>query len=247
MSVAALVALFHDIVDHDRHLCPLRLPGDTGGRDRSARDPGVLALRHRGRVRQDQGEHHQPPQEHGVLRRRGQPRRQPDPGALDQHQHRGADPDRRDPLRERGPAGCELAAGPRPGAVRRHGRRRLLVGLCWPRASWCTSSPPRPRSSSRRDGPRRRSGRWPTATPRCRPFRDNVRTPRTPVPPVDDRPSRPAPPADADDEPGSTSSVSEEALGKGRVAPAATRPVSQSSSSGRQQPTRQSRSKRGKK
>jgi preprotein translocase subunit SecF len=65
--------------------------------------------------------------------------------------------------------------------------------------------------------------------------------------PVDDRPSRPAPPADADEEPGSTSSVSEEALGKGRVAPAATRPVSQSSSSGRQQPTRQSRSKRGKK
>jgi preprotein translocase subunit SecF len=65
--------------------------------------------------------------------------------------------------------------------------------------------------------------------------------------PVDDRPSRPAPPADADDEPGSTSSVSEEAVGKGRVAPAATRPVSQSSSSGRQQPTRQSRSKRGKK
>jgi preprotein translocase subunit SecF len=65
--------------------------------------------------------------------------------------------------------------------------------------------------------------------------------------PMDDRPSRPAPPADTDDEPGSTSSVSEEARGKGRVAPAATRPVSRSSSSGRQQPTRQSRSKRGKK
>ena len=47
--------------------------------------------------------------------------------------------------------------------------------------------------------------------------------------------------------PARTSSVSEEALGKGRVAPAATRPVSQSSSAGRQQPTRQSKSKRGKK
>ena len=44
-----------------------------------------------------------------------------------------------------------------------------------------------------------------------------------------------------------TSRPSEEALGKGRVAPAAQRPVSQSSSSGRQQPVRQTRSKRGKK
>ena len=57
----------------------------------------------------------------------------------------------------------------------------------------------------------------------------------------------PARPAEADDEPGSTSSVSEEALGKGRVAPTATRPVGQSSSAGRQQPVRQTRSKRGKK
>ena len=38
-----------------------------------------------------------------------------------------------------------------------------------------------------------------------------------------------------------------EAMGRGRVVPQATRPVQQSASSGRQQPTRQSKSKRGKK
>ncbi len=72
-------------------------------------------------------------------------------------------------------------------------------------------------------------------------------TPDTAAAVVDDRPERPARPLDAEDEPGNTSSVSDEARGKGRVAPAATRPVSQSSSAGRQQPTRQSKSKRGKK
>jgi preprotein translocase subunit SecF len=46
---------------------------------------------------------------------------------------------------------------------------------------------------------------------------------------------------------GNTSQVSDEALGKGRVAPAPQRPVAPSSSSGRQQPVRQARSKRGKK
>ena len=59
----------------------------------------------------------------------GQPRRQPDAGALDQHLDRGADPGRRDPLRRRRPAGQRLAQGPRAGAVRRHGRRCLLVDL----------------------------------------------------------------------------------------------------------------------
>jgi len=38
-----------------------------------------------------------------------------------------------------------------------------------------------------------------------------------------------------------------EAMGRGRIAPAPTRPVEQSAASGRQQPTRQSRSKRGRK
>ncbi len=72
------------------------------------------------------------------------------------------------------------------------------------------------------------------------------------MPIVDGEPAekRPAtgglPPAD-DEEPGNRARPSDEALGKGRVAPTQTRPVSQSSSSGRQQPMRQTRSKRGKK
>ncbi|MDZ5622218.1 protein translocase subunit SecF [Nocardioides bizhenqiangii] len=63
---------------------------------------------------------------------------------------------------------------------------------------------------------------------------------------VDDRPARPAP-VDVDEEPGEPARPSEEALGKGRVAPTAQRKVAPSSSSGRQQPVRQARSKRGKK
>ena len=61
-----------------------------------------------------------------------------------------------------------------------------------------------------------------------------------------DRPSRPAR-GEANEERGNLAQPSEEALGKGRVAPTTQRPVSQSSSSGRQQPVRQTRSKRGKK
>jgi len=72
------------------------------------------------------------------------------------------------------------------------------------------------------------------------------------MPIVDGEPSeqRPAtgglPPVD-EETPGNRARPSEEALGKGRVAPTQTRPVSERNSSGRQQPTRQTRSKRGKK
>ena len=64
--------------------------------------------------------------------------------------------------------------------------------------------------------------------------------------PDSDRPER-AQTTAVDEERGNAARPSEEALGKGRVAPSQQRPVSQSSSSGRQQPTRQTRSKRGKK
>ncbi len=64
--------------------------------------------------------------------------------------------------------------------------------------------------------------------------------------PDSDRPER-AQATAVDEERGNAARPSEEALGKGRVAPTQQRPVSQSSSSGRQQPTRQTRSKRGKK
>ncbi len=118
---------------HRRHLRAVGIRGHPGRRHRLPGDPGLLALRHRGRLRQGAREHRQPPVAAYDVRRGRQPRGQPDARALGQHLARGAHPDRRDPLRQRGPAGVELAAGPRPGPVRRHGRRCLLLGL--PRAA----------------------------------------------------------------------------------------------------------------
>ncbi|WP_183100868.1 protein translocase subunit SecF [Nocardioides pelophilus] len=59
------------------------------------------------------------------------------------------------------------------------------------------------------------------------------------------RPARAERPADTDG--GNTARPSDEALGKGRVAPTQQRRVASGNSSGRQQPVRQTRSKRGKK
>jgi preprotein translocase subunit SecF len=63
---------------------------------------------------------------------------------------------------------------------------------------------------------------------------------------VDDRPVVPTP-AEAEEDRDERARPSDAALGKGRVTPTQQRPVTQSSSSGRQQPTRQTRAKRGKK
>ena len=115
--------------DHDRRLRPVRVPGHTLGRHRHPGDPGLLAVRHRRRLRQGAGEHPRDARKAAHLRPGRQPGRQPDPGALDQHRHRGPHPDRRDPLGRGDPAGCQLAAGPRAVAVRRHGGRRLLLDL----------------------------------------------------------------------------------------------------------------------
>jgi preprotein translocase subunit SecF len=62
-----------------------------------------------------------------------------------------------------------------------------------------------------------------------------------------DRPSAPERAVGEDVDRGNVARPSDEALGKGRTVPVQQRPVSRSSSSGRQQPVRQSRSKRGKK
>ncbi len=57
MSVAAIVALVHDILDHGRRLRAVRLRGHAGDRHRPADDPGLLALRHGRRLRQGPREH----------------------------------------------------------------------------------------------------------------------------------------------------------------------------------------------
>ena len=93
MSVAAIVALAARRAHHGRRSTPWSgfevTPGD---RDRPADHPRLLAVRHRGGLRQGAGEHpgvhHQPVAD---VRRAGQPGGQPDPGPLDQHLgHRAA-------------------------------------------------------------------------------------------------------------------------------------------------------------
>ena len=58
-----------------------------------------------------------------------EPRGQPDPGPLDQHLDRGADPGRGDLVGQRRAARCELVEGPVPGPVRRYGGRPVLLGV----------------------------------------------------------------------------------------------------------------------
>ncbi|RLV50250.1 adenine phosphoribosyltransferase [Nocardioides mangrovicus] len=114
---------------HDRRLCPLGLRGHAGHRDRTADHPGLLALRHRRGVRQGPREHQEPQVQAHHLRRRGQPRGQPDAGALDQHLDRRAAAGGGHPLRRRHHAGRGRPEGPRALPVRRHGRGHVLLDL----------------------------------------------------------------------------------------------------------------------
>ena len=239
MSVAAIVALIHDIVITDRHLRALRVRGHAGDRHRSADHPRLLALRHRRRLRQGAGEHQEPAPEPAYVRRAGQPRGQPDAGALDQHLDRRAAPGRRDPLRQRRHAGLGRAQGPGAGPVRRHGRRCLLVDLHRDPARRTAEveregdhPAGRPRQGARPPGrrPLRRRARRSPTTCRCT-TRTTTSTIRTPTR-ATERPAR------APRRP--------EASGSGRVVPTSKKPLGGTGSAGRAQPTRQPRSKRGK-
>ena len=57
MAVGAMIALVHDVIITAGDLRAGRPRGHAGDRDRDPHDPGVLALRHGGDLRQDQGEH----------------------------------------------------------------------------------------------------------------------------------------------------------------------------------------------
>ena len=83
--------------DHRRRLRALRVRGHTCHDHRSADHPGLLALRHRRRLRQGAREHQEPQAEPQDLRRAGEPGHQPDPGAVDQHLVRGPAPGGDDP------------------------------------------------------------------------------------------------------------------------------------------------------
>ena len=241
MSVAALVALGARRGDHHRRLRALRVPGHARERHRPAHDPRLLALRHGRGVRQGAREHQGPARHALDVRPGGEPRGQPDPGPVDQHLDRGADPGGRDPVGELGAARCELAEGPVAGAVRRYGGRCLLVDL--------HRHPDRGAPEAERDrgaaGGAAREGAGEVA--RGRPLR------AVPVFTEDMPAEEDADEADEvleEDAPVSGSSPSRQpkpgAPGRGRTAPAARRPVQESRSSGRQQPSRQSKSKRQK-
>ena len=142
----------------------------------------------------------------------------------------------RDPVRRCGAAGLRLAEGPRARAVRRHGRRRLLLDLHRDPAAGAAQE-------QREGGP---AGREAVRRPvrQGRPLRRGPDVPRghadrgraghrgvsRPGPPA--RPQQPSRPA---------------ASGSGRTVPEPHRPVAASKSAKRQQPQRQTRSKRGKK
>ena len=176
----------------------------------------------------------------------GQPRRQPDPGALDQHLDRGADPGRRDPVRRRRPARQRLAEGPRARAVRRHGGRCLLLDLHRDAAAGAAEVE-RDRGQARREAGRPRGAARSTAYASVPAFTEDMpiarRAHRRPAArhgrrPTPSWPGEPAPaaPRTAGGQPAAAGPRRRRG---GRSAPAAP--------PGRAQPTRQTRSKRGKK
>ena len=248
MSVAALVALAHDVADHGRHLRAVRLRGDAGDRDRSAGDPRASrsttpswSSTRSARTPTSCGTTRQTYAEAANL-------------AVNQTlvrsintSHRRADPGRRDPLR-RVPSqlGVGLAQGPRARAVRRHGGRRLLLDLHRHPAAGAAEVRREPRSCSPSGGPGPARRPRPTATPRCR------RSPRTCRSRRDDprgrRRRRRDPTTTGPVTPPAGPRVTPEAPGRGRTAPARAARSSQSRV-GRPQrsPRRQPRSKRGKK
>ena len=124
MAVAAIVALLHDLVLTAGVYSLVGFEVTPVDRDRPADHPRLLALRHRRGLRQGPGEHPRHPRAHPPhLRRGGEPRRQPDADALDQHLADRAAAGRRPAVRRRRPARRRARSGPRSGAVRRHACR----------------------------------------------------------------------------------------------------------------------------
>ena len=183
-----------------------------------------------------------------VLRPGHQPGGQPDPGPLDQHLDRRAHPDRRDPLRQRRPARRQLAEGPRARAVRRHGRRCLLLDLHRPARAGAAEVEREGGHRTPSAAPRRGPAATPTATPPCPAFTEDLPVARRGRPRARGRrrarrrrrarARRAAPRPRAPPRP---------PVAAGRPERAAARCTPERRPSGRAQPTRQPRSKRGKK
>ena len=227
--------------DHGGHLRPVGVRGDAGDGHRHADHPRLLALRHRRGVRQ---------------------------GARE-HQGDAGDPARATPRQPTSPSTRPWCARSTPrsspcipvGAILYVGTVQLgsgnlkdlalalFVGMAVGAYSSIFIATPLvvDMKSGETDvklaaGARRPvSVRWPTRTPRSRPEAPASRW-AAGADPVADEPSA-APAAPAPSRPAGKAP----AAGRGRVAPPAHGPVNPSRASGRSQPSRQSRSKRGKK
>ena len=165
MSLSALVGMAVTMFITAGVYWPQRLRSDAVGHHRLPHGAQLLAVRHRGGVRQDPGEHLGHAGVHPAhLRRGGQPRRQPDPGAVHQHHDGGHPAGRRDPLHRGRAARRGNAAGPLAGAVRGHPdrhrrdhlRRGPAVRLAAPGRTAIWSSRPSAWSSAARSMPPRR-------------------------------------------------------------------------------------------
>ena len=130
MAVAALIALAHDIVITIGVYALAGFQVSPATRDRAADHPGLLAVRHGGRLRQGPGEHRRPARVGPKHLQPGrQPGPEPDPGPVDQHLDHRAAAGGRDPVHRRRAAGRRRTERPRPGAVHRHAVRHLLLHL----------------------------------------------------------------------------------------------------------------------
>jgi preprotein translocase subunit SecF len=128
MAASAVIALLHDVLITVGVYALVGFTVTPCHDHRCADHPRLLALRHRGRLRQGQGEHQGIAWRAGI-RARCQLGTQPDPDPIDQHFDHRAAPGCRHPVRR-----CRLArhrdpARPCPGAVRRDRVRHLLVAV----------------------------------------------------------------------------------------------------------------------
>ena len=154
MSLAAIIGLLDDLDHHGRRLRRRRLRDHAGGDHRLPHDPRyslydtVVVF---DKIRENTAEDGQ--ESRRTFARVGEPRGQPDPGPLDQHDRRGGPAGRRDPVHRR-----RRARG-------RHAARHLAGA-----ASSASSSAPTRRSSSPRRCTRssaRASRRSSRTTRRC--------------------------------------------------------------------------------
>ena len=166
MSVAAVVALAHDLLItagvyawSGFEVTPATVTGLLTILGYSLYDTVVVF----DKVQREHPRH--PDVQDAHVRRTGQPGRQPDTGAVDQHVHHGVAPGRGPAVGRRRRAGHRPAQGPRPGPVRGHGGRHVLVHLHRHADGGAAQGPARRRSRPTRPASCPGGGPEPTSVP----------------------------------------------------------------------------------